>query len=253
MVFFADPGGKNSTSFEQQNALGNHLGSRNLGVDADLKAIKTGIYWQTIIEDSSGREFRNIRDGLWGFYIHSKDKDRLINGFVYEFIHTTDQSGRYNTYWSLNGIKYPYPVSGGIQHWVGGDDDYFNNGLYRFGWTYHNMVIGTPLITSPAALKVNDNAGKYIWNNKVICHHIGLEGRYRYLQYIIFATWSLNYGTNSFPFDPALKQYSFLLQTQVVDKLPWGISAILAFGIDHGELYGNNAGFKLSLIKKGSF
>jgi hypothetical protein len=233
--------------------LGNHLGSRNFGVDVDLNKIKIGIYWQTIIEDSSGMEFRNIRDGLWGFYVHTKDKDRLINGFVYEFIHTTDQSGKYLSYWLLNGIKYSYPVSGGEQHWVGGDDDYFNNGLYRFGWTYNDMVIGTPLITSPAALKVNDNASEYIWNNKVICHHFALEGKYRHLQYKLFATWSLNYGTNSYPLEPALTQYSFLLQTQIVDKLPWGISATLAVGIDHGKLYGNNAGFRLGLIKKGSF
>jgi hypothetical protein len=252
-VFFADPGGKNATSYEQLNALGNHLGSRNFGIDADLNRVKVGIYWQTIIEDSSGMEFRNIRDGLWGFYVHTKDKDRLINGFVYEFIHTTDQSGKYLSYWLLNGIKYSYPVSGGEQHWVGGDDDYFNNGLYRFGWTYNDMVIGTPLITSPAALKVNDNASEYIWNNKVISHHFGLEGQYRYLRYKLFATWYLNYGTNSYPLEPALAQYSFLLQTQIVDKLPWGISATLAVGIDHGEFYGNNTGFRLSLSKKGRF
>jgi hypothetical protein len=252
-VFFADPGGKNSTSFEQLNALGNHLGSRNFGVDVDLNKVKIGIYWQTIFEDSSGREFKNIRVGLWGFYIHAKNKDCLINGFVYEFIHTTDQSGKYETYWSLNGIKYPYPVSGGTQHWVGGDDDYFNNGLYRFGWTYHGMVIGTPFITSPAVLKVNDNATGYIWNNKVICHHFALEGKYKYLEYKLFATWYLNYGTNSYPLEPALAQYSFLLQTQIVDKLPWGLSATLAVGIDRGELYGNNIGFRFGLIKKGSF
>jgi hypothetical protein len=252
-VFFADPGGKNATSFEQLNALGNHLGSRNFGVDADLKRVKIGIYWQTIFEDSSGRQFRNIKDGLRGFYIHTKDKDHIINGIIYEFINTTDQSGKYLTYWSLNGVKYSYPIPGGTQYWAGGDDDYFNNGLYRFGWTFHDMVIGTPLITSPAVLKVNDNESEYIWNNKVRCHHFGLEGRYRYLQYKLFSTWYLNYGTNSYPFEPALAQYSFLLQTQIVDKLPWGISVSLAVGIDHGELYGNNAGFRLGLIKKGSF
>jgi hypothetical protein len=252
-VFFGKPGGNNSNKYEQLNALGNHLGSRNFGLDMEFAKIKVGFYWQTIFEDSSGRAFRNIKDGLWGIYLHTKEKDHLINGIVYEFINTTDQSGNDDSYWILNGVKYFYPVPGGSYHWPIGNDDYFNNGIYRFGWTFHDMVIGTPLITSPAVLKVNDNASEYIWNNKVICHHFGIEGRYRYLQYKLFATWSLNYGTNSFPFDPALQQYSFLLQTQIVDKLPWGISASLTLGIDHGELYGNNAGFRLSLIKKGSF
>jgi len=61
------------------------------------------------------------------------------------------------------------------------------------------------------------------------------------------------YGTNSSPFEPAMPQYSFLLQTQIVDKLPRGIIASLSIGVDHGELYGNNAGFRFSLSKKGSF
>jgi hypothetical protein len=44
-----------------------------------------------------------------------------------------------------------------------------------------------------------------------------------------------------------------MLQTQIVDKLPWGISASLAVGIDNGDLYGNNLGLRLSLSKKGRF
>ena len=252
-VFFAEKGGSNAPISEQMNALGNHLGSRNFGLDVDLSRVKIGVYWQTIYEDSSGKEFRNIKDGLWGIYIHTKDKNRLINGLVYEFINTTDQSGNNDSYWILDGIRYFYPVFGGVYHWPIGNDDYFNHGVYRFGWTYHDLVIGTPLITSPAVLKVTGNESEYIPNNKVICHHIGLEGKYRNLLYKLFATYYLNYGTNSYPFEPVIPQYSFLLQAQIVDKLPWGISASLALGIDHGELYGNNAGFRLSLSKKGNF
>jgi hypothetical protein len=252
-VFLAKHGDNNTISFERLNALGNHLGSRNFGIDIDFSKVKTGIYWQTIFEDSSGKEFRNIKDGLWGIYFHTKDKNRLINGLVYEFVNTTDQSGNNDSYWILNGIKYFYPVPGGKYHWPIGNDDYFNNGIYRFGWTFNNMVIGTPLITSPAVLRITESGNEYIWNNKVICHHFGLEGKYRNLLYKLFASYYLNYGTNSSPLEPAIPQYSFLLQAQIVDKLPWGIIASLAVGVDHGELYGNNAGFRISLLKKGSF
>jgi hypothetical protein len=176
-------------------------------------------------------EFRNIKDGLGGIYIHTKDKNRLINGLVYEFINTTDQSGN-------------------IDSWPIGNDDYFNHGIYRCGWTYHDLVIGTPLITSPAVLKVTGNESEYIPNNKVICHHIGLEGKYKNLQYKLFATYYLNYGTNTYPFEPVIPQYSFLLQTQIADILPWGIIASMTVGVDHGELYGNNVGFRLSLLKQ---
>jgi hypothetical protein len=252
-VFTAKNGDRNATDFEQLNALGNHLGSHNFGFDVDFSKVKTGIYWQTIFEDSSGREFRNIKDGLWGIYIHSKDKDRLINGLVYEFMNTTDQSGNNDSYWMLDGIKYFYPIQGGKYHWPVGNDNYFNNGIYRFGWTFHNMVLGTPLITSPSVLRINESGNECIWNNKVISHHFGLEGRYRNLQYKLLATYYLNYGTNFYPFEPAIRQFSFLLQTQITNKIPWGIVASLALGIDHGELYGNNTGFRLSLSKRSGF
>ena len=240
-VFFADHGDENAISFERFNALGNHLGSRNFGIDVDFSKVKAGFYWQTIIEDSSGTEFRNIKDGLWGIYIHFKDKDRLINGIVYEFINTTDQSGPIDSY------------SDNKEIWPIGNDNYFNNGIYQYGWTFHDMTLGTPLITSPAILKANDYQSDYIRNNKIICHHIGLEGMYKNLLYKLLATYYLNYGTNYYHFESAIPQYSLLLQAQIVEKLPWGINLSLALGVDHGELYGNNAGFRFSLSKKGRF
>ena len=115
--------------------------------------VKTGFYWQTIIEDSSGREFRNIKDGLWGIYIHSKDKDRLINGLVYEFINTTDQSGIWfilDTQWnkvflSGSGGKIPF----GLLAMIIISTMEFTSlaGLFII------MVLGTPLITSPSDLR----------------------------------------------------------------------------------------------------
>ena len=155
-VFTAKSGDKDAIDHEQLNALGNHLGSHNFGLDVDLSKVRTSVYWQTIFEDSSGREFRNIKDGLWGISIRSKDKNRLINGLVYEFLNTTDQSGPNDSYWILDGIKYFYPVPGGKYHWPVGNDNYFNNGIYRFGWTFRDMVLGTPLITSPSVLKINE-------------------------------------------------------------------------------------------------
>lgn len=240
-VFFAKHGDENSLTYEQLNALGNHLGSRNFGLDLDFSQIKTGVYWQTIFEDSSGREFRNIRDGLWGIYLRTKNKDHLINKVVYEFINTTDQSGPIDSK-EDNTVMWPI-----------GNDDYFNNSLYWFGWTFHELVLGTPLITSPLVIRIPESGYEYIWNNKIICHHFGLEGKHNSLRYKLLATYSLNYGTNVYPFEPVIRQFSFLLQNEIVDKLPWGISASLVVGIDYGRLYGNNMGLRISLSKKGSF
>jgi hypothetical protein len=198
----------------------------------------------------SGRAFKNIKDGLWGIYIHTKNKDKLINGFVYEFVNTTDQSGNNDSYWLFNGIRYTYPVPGGVHHWPVGNDDYFNNTIYGFGWTFHDLVIGTPFITSPAVLKASDNKDDYVVNNKVTCHNVGLEGKYGNLLYKLFATYYLNFGTNNSPIEPSIPQYSFLLQMQIVNTLPWGIIGTVGLGVDHGEFYGNNTGFRFSLLKQ---
>ena len=250
-VFFAKAGGSGAPGPDSLNSLGNHIGSRNFGLDVDLHNYKLGVYWQTIFEDGSGKAYRNIRDGLWGFYLHSKEKNKFINGFVYEFINTTDQSGPAHEFWILDGVQYTYPIPGGVFYQPGGNDDYFNNVIYQFGWTYKNMTIGTPFITSP--IIPFEGTGEYIRNNKVTGHHLGIEGIIKDISYKIFYSYYLNFGTNSVPFSPNRHQHSVLLQTYFCNKLPWGIDISTKVGIDIGNMYGNNLGMQFSLIKKGSF
>lgn len=252
-VFFAQGGGVGSPESDSLNALGNHLGSRNFGVDVDLNMVKMGLYWQTIFEDGSGKAYRNIKDGLWGFYLHTKDKNKLISGFVYEFINTTDQSGPAHEVWTLDGVEYTYPIPGGVYSQPGGNDNYFNNGIYHFGWTYKDMTIGTPFITSPIIPIEGKAYSEYIRNNKVTGHHFGIEGIIKDISYKVFYTYYLNFGTNSSPFNPNRPQNSILLQTYISNKLPWGLDLGLKGGIDIGSMYGNNLGIQFSLIKKGSF
>lgn len=248
-VFFAKLGDNNAPVSEQMNSLGDHLGSHNFGFDADLSKIKISVYWQTIFEDSSGIAFQNIRDGLWGVSVRTKSNDHIVNGVVYEFINTTDQSGKYAGYWLLNGKKYRDWVQGSTYYMASGNDNYFNHGYYKFGWTYDEMTIGTPLITSPAVLNGGSSKYDYLRNNKVVGHHIGIEGIFKNIKYEFFATYTLNYGTNLYAFSSAVKQYSFMLNTHYNNLLPWGMTASVAVGYDHGELYGNNFGLCLSLTK----
>ncbi len=225
-VFLAKPGDENAPVGEQKLILGNHLASRNLGFDIDFKGLKFTFYSQTLFEDKSSEYWGIInKTGLRGISFHLKDKDRLINGFVYEFVNITSKQDPKN---------------------------YFNHSYYRFGWTFHGMTIGTPMITSPIILKNTDTEGGYIWNNEVTAHHLGLEGKYRNMQYKFFATYSLNSGTPSYPYDPALTQFSFLLEILLSNKLPLGIQAGLTIGYDSGDLLGNNTGLGISLVKQGS-
>ena len=240
-IFFAKGGGSSAAPGDIVNRLGNHLGSRNFGLDIDFRDYKTGIYWQTIFEDGSGKAYRNISDGLWGIYLRSSDKHNLITGLVYEFIKTTNQSGPYN----LN------PTDPSDTHEYGGNDNYFNHWVYQAGWTYDNMTIGTPLITSPAVL--HGDPVEYIRNNKVIAHHFAFEGVYNHLVYKLFYTYSLNYGTNYYPFSAFKSQHSVMLHTNLVNTLPWGIDLNVTLGMDKGKMYGNNVGIMISLVKSGNF
>ena len=250
-VFFAKGGGSGAPEPDSLNSLGNHIGSRNFGIDADLRNFKIGLYWQTIFEDGSGKAYRNIKDGLWGFYLHTKDKNKLVNGIVFEFLNTTDQSGTYNGYWLLNGVKYSYNIPGSEFHEAGGNDDYFNNGIYQFGWSYKGMTLGTPLITSPSLL--HGDQSDYIRNNKVTSYHLGIEGTAKDIAYQIFYTYYLNFGTNFYPINSNKHQHSILLQTYFKNQLPLGIDLSIKIGLDIGSMYGNNIGMQFSLVKKSPF
>lgn len=236
----ADP---NTPWAEWYNSLGNHLGSRNFGMEIDLTKTKISLYWQNIFEDGSGKAYRNIKDGLFGISIRSKEKDKLISGFVYEFFNSTDQSGRINTTDSI--------MPDGNYYELGGNDNYFNNGIYIKGWSFQELTIGNPLITSPAILK--GNSSDYIRNNRVLAHHFGMEGILKSIKYKLLYTYSLNYGTNYYPNSSGQTQNSILINAEVINILPWNLNLSCSLGADLGELHGENFGIMLSVKKTGVF
>lgn len=234
-----NPVDPNTPWAEWFNVLGNHIGSRNFGAEIDFSKTKVSFYWQNIFEDGSGKAYRNIKDGLFGISIRSKEKDKLINGFVYEFFNTTDQSGRIN---ATDSIK-----PDGNYYELGGNDNYLNNGVYLKGWSFKEMNIGNPLITSPAI--ISGDRYDYIRNNKVLAHHFGLGGSTSVLSYKLFYTYSLNYGTNFYPISPKQTQHSFLFEAELKNNLPGNLKLSCALGGDFGDLYRNNFGVRL-LIRK---
>lgn len=225
---------------EYINKLGNHLGSRNFGMEIDLPKTKVSLYWQNIFEDGSGKAYRNIKDGLFGISIRSREKDKLITGFVYEFFNTTDQSGRVNELDSIDPIQ-NRPVE------LGGNDDYFNSGVYIKGWTFHEQTIGNPLITSPI---INKGTGyDYIRNNRIIAHQIGFMGKFKRIGYKLLYTLSSNYGTYVYQFSSQKLQNSIVITTEFPYKLPQNLFISISIASDFGGLY-NNSGFYLTVIKK---
>ncbi|GGW22094.1 hypothetical protein GCM10007383_01480 [Arenibacter certesii] len=176
-VVFGHSGTSEASVNDQINALGNHLGSYHVEYKYQFKnKDKLHLYYQSIFEDTSGRELENFPDGVWGVF-WSSPKNSFIKGLLYEYQHTLSQSGL-------------SPIRGG--------DNYFSNSIYRSGWTYFGEAIGTPFITP------NPN-GIGIINNTYRAHHVGATGRMFNLYYKGKASYVENMGRHRTRWNPTHK------------------------------------------------
>jgi hypothetical protein len=231
-VFFVQNGDSSTVNINEAiNKLGNHLGSRTYRIDLKPKLFSLSVYYQTLFEDGSGLAHEFYRDGLSGISFKTKDPQQIINHIVLEYLHTTYQSGpTHNITDSVKTI---------------GNDNYFNNYIYRNGWTYQNMTIGTPLITSPV---FNEDGSERILNNRVQAFHLGLGGQLGQIQYRSFFTYSINKGLHSLAIDPPKNQFSWYFET-TLPAIWKGIDLNIMLAADIGEMYGNNLGVNLVFRK----
>ena len=96
-------------------------------------------------------------DGLYGASLIFKKKS-IIDHILIEILSTTNQSGKPPDFSDPSDTRPPI--------W---NDNYFNHWLYRMGWSYKNMGIGNPLITSPAISEFK-NSREYFNNNLSLIH-----------------------------------------------------------------------------------
>jgi len=144
-------GGDDARLGDQQNALGNHVGGYELFLAKTFRDFRVELLYNHLFEDGSGRRLGNTPDGRYGLYMETRDKDQIVNSFIYEFYYTDHQS---------------HTTSGNHKF-----DNYFNNGMYNSGWTYENRILGVPFFT------VNPDAPGII-NNKFKAHHFGIGGQF---------------------------------------------------------------------------
>lgn len=264
-VVLGKGGGSDSPDAEQSNALGNHLGIWDFGINISFKSAGLQIYSQHPFEDKSGLRLSTVQDGLWGISIKDK-RNRMISGFLWEFMYTKAQSGPGLTdpvgdfpYCEEENCGFPY----------GGRDNYYNNYIYRGGWTYKNRILGSPLFLSVAQVKkyfidpeiFNDA----IESTRIVAQHVGLEGYLNsYFRYSVLATYIRHYGNykglnggyrqfnsknpeydkTQYLFYPALEQWSFMVDMSYSSpKLPQvDFSTVIAY--DTGDLT-NNGGIMI--------
>ena len=246
-IFFVKEGGEDARQSDQKNKSGNHIGSQYLGLDWKKRSATIGIYYQDLFEDGSGQRKKNFPDGLWGIYFENDKKSPLIKGVVYEWLYTNNQSGPI------------HDNEGGL----GGNDNYFNHGGYRFGWTAWNMTIGTPFITSPAMnvpvfqLMEPTKYDNRFSNNRVNVHHVGIMGSLTpQTEYRFMGSFSNNKGLYEYDDDnwrpevyrihPHRDQWSFRADLKHFWN-HWNLETTLTVAADIGDMYGDNFGMMLGV------
>lgn len=260
-IIVAGRGGDDATKSDQLNALGNHLGREYVRLNYNADFYSLSFQYDMPFDDAKNLiQTQTFPDGVWSLKWSLDRKNAIVADVIYEYIHTTWQSGDTHdrpateeemtkdygkeVYWQ-DPDNYFY---GRIV--LGGRDNYFNNGEYASGWTYHGRTIGLPLILPVAPDKEGYTRG--VANNRIRGHHLGIKGNFGEVPYVFKSTYTSNWGTYSTregsPFYDKPWQLSLALELEFgkdITNLPLG------FGVgayaDFGKLYQNSFGLTLRI------
>jgi len=233
-VIFGSAGDNTAVQGDQNNALGNHVGAYLLQFNYKGKKVNYNFYYSHPFEDTSGRELSNWQDGLYGFFVDFKKQQAFVTHLLAEFTYTKNMSN--------------------IPRSDVGPDNYFNNGIYKSGWTYYGNTIGSPYFTPKP---IDDNgitSGVIVGDNRFSAINIGANGFLKSLPYKILLSHTTYYGWFGQEYDPNPYQFSGILDLvipQDVFKLPFDVAASFAF--DAGTYRPKNVGAFVSITKTGSF
>lgn len=249
-IVTAQGGGEGASESDVINVLGNHLGAEHLKIIYRANKFTLSFYYDIPFEDRSGLKFRNAPDGIYGIYLKTNKNKQWITDVLYELTYTKCQSGpRHDRPATPEEMEKQDPDSWSYGRIIlGGNDNYFNNGEYKSGWTYYGKTIGTPFITP--AVRNEEGLVLGVYNNRILAHHFGLKGcAFQKLPYKALFSYSLNYGRYSSKFpDGCRQQFSFGLETSIpkIPHFPFRIEAGI-FG-DAGELLPDTYGLTVKLI-----
>ena len=255
------PGGSDATDGDYHNASGNHLGSLLARVNYDARKWRLALYADHFFEDHSSmlmvdydgygtdsdwdvrkhnRYFLyDLKDMMLGAELNIKDGSWLRD-IVVEYLYTKYQSGP---------VYHDHTPS--MSNHISGRDDYYNHSLYT-GWQHWGMVMGNPLYRSPL---YNDDGTIAVSNNRFVAWHLGIAGApLNGLEYRLLATWQRGYGTYDRLFEDPATDVSLLAEatyrfTRSSKLEGWAVRA--AVGLDRGDLYGDNGGVQLTIVKTG--
>lgn len=217
-----------------ENRVGNHLGSIDVGASLNTDIGLFNIYRQSFYEDGSLFYLLNITDGLNGVSLKSNNK--LIEKVCFEYLNTTNQGG--NQFIIDN-------------QYLRGGDNYYINSQYLDGYSNKNKIMGTPFIQIRSLNWGNNKANSdfYIDNTRVRVFHLGINGSVKKFTYIFKSSFSKNFGM--YTEKTNLNQFSFFnnLNYHFLNT-KFGNSISLNTSFDIGQLYPNSFGGSLKYNMK---
>ena len=206
------------TAYDSGLAIGNHLGSVDIGFEFENDRMKLLFYKQHPYDFArSLYTLNNIEDGLYGLSIKLKNYS-LIRKVLIEYLYTISQGlYRFGKYRTSNYFEY---------------DNYFWHGQY-IAWDYNNLILGTPFI-------LNDDNG--IHNNRVKAFSAYLNGTLlKKISYLMGGTFSSNLGV--YGLDLSKNQFSAKINTNY--SLKNNASLLSQITFDVGKLYSKNIGISV--------
>ena len=194
------------------NRSGNHLGTLDVGFDINANNFSIFCYRQSIYEDGSLAYLSNIYDGLNGVSFEFKgthNRNVYFKKVVLEYLNTTSQGGVLGSKETDSRLR--------------GQDDYFNNGVYRNGWIYNHKTIGTPFINNLFAQNYES-----LTNTRVESYYLGMSLFIYDIPVFVNLSYTNNYGTYSLPVINN-NQTSLLIKTSFKVLKTWKLNPLLAF------------------------
>ena len=226
---------------DQKNVAGNQLGTYQLEIKKQFTAFSAAFYLSHPFEDHSGKNLRNWPDNLLGLHLNFKNEQQLITDIVYEYTNTRQQSVR--------DSFYVFDKETG--NWKRQENDnYFTHGLFKSGFTYHQMVMSSPLFFPIQLDDVGSPTGfRAIQSTRFYAHHLGMKGLLsEHIHWMGRATWVHHFGSYLIPYKPSRKQISCFFELQYLNPafpVELGISA----AADAGNTINSNLGFQIWVAK----
>lgn len=228
---------------EKVQKEGNFLGSEDLRLTYKADRFNLSAYLENYFDDFSGMGKQNGFDGLWGLEYASKVPG-WINGVVFEYYQTTNQSGPLHGVDNTDALK------------TGGADDYYNNYLYQ-GWANWGQAMANPLIASPVYF--SDRVVKMNWGNgylgfpynRVKAFHLGVNGSLSSRwEYRMKLTTSRTWGTPFCPTLSILTNWSGFFEAGYYPSFIKDCRVTASVAFDRGDIYGDNLGWQLKIRKQ---